>query len=315
MRSDGKALTSVAAGLSLIVSTLALGGSPPADQTAATRKLAQAFMQQLFVEQDSFAAYRKYVAPDFTQHNPEMADGIAGREAFFTERAKQSGGHPTPLVNVYNMVLVDKDLFAIHHHAFSGPQDKGRVFVDIWRVANGRIVEHWDVIQPYPETMLHANGMGCGHGETYAEAVKLVSSPDHPTCLLPDSGAKRDASLGVINDYTASIRAGDVRGSILRWFTPDYRQHSPNIADGIDGAIAYLEREYGDPSKPKPQATATRIIAEGDYVLEHRQVLYPGATRLSTNIDIFRVRGGKISEHWDVKQLVPETPANKNGMW
>jgi predicted SnoaL-like aldol condensation-catalyzing enzyme len=315
MRLNGKVLSGVAAGLSLIVTTLALGESPNAAETAATREVAQAFMQQLFVQQDSFGAYRKYVAPDFVQHNPEMADGIAGREAFFTERAKQAGGHSTPLVNVYNIVLVDKDLFAIHHHAFSGPQDKGRVFVDIWRVANGRIVEHWDVIQPYPETTLQANGMGCGHGETYAEALKVASSPDHPTCLLPNIGAERGASIAVIDDYTAGVRAGDVRGSILRWFTPDYRQHSPNIADGREGAIEYLEREYGDASRPKPQASATRMIAEGDYVLEHRQVLYPGATRLSTNIDIFRVRNGKISEHWDVKQLVPETSANKNGMW
>ncbi|HTY92461.1 MAG TPA: nuclear transport factor 2 family protein [Steroidobacteraceae bacterium] len=289
---------------------------PSADaQTEATRVIARGFLHQLFTVQDSFGAYRRYATPDFVQHNPEMADGIAGREAFFRARASQSGGHPAKMVNVYSIVLVDKDLFAIHHHGFSGPDDKGRVFVDIWRVSSGRIVEHWDVIQPYPPTMLHANGMACGRGETYATAVALVSSPENPTCGLPDPKASRAASVRVVDQYTADVRTGDIRGAITRWFTNDYRQHSPNIADGREGAIVYLEREYGKAATASPKATATRTIAEGDYVLEHRQVLYPGATRLSTNVDIFRVRDGKVSEHWDVKQPVPDTSANRNGMW
>jgi len=311
MRS-GLARTAMAA---LACASLTMGAASRESQTEATRKVAQAFLHQLFAEQDSFGAYRKYAAPDFKQHNPEMADGIAGREAFFTARAQQSAAHPGKLVNVYNLVLVDADLFAIHHHAFGAADDRGRVFVDIWRVADGRIVEHWDVIQPYPTSMLHANGMGCGRGERFEEALKLESSPEHTSCPAPDVKASRDASIAVINAYTAGVRSGDVRGSILKWFAPDYRQHSPNIADGIQGAIAYLEHEYGAGATQQPRATAERILAEGDYVLAHRQVMYPGATRLSTNVDIFRIRGGKISEHWDVKQLVPESSANKNGMW
>jgi predicted SnoaL-like aldol condensation-catalyzing enzyme len=58
----------------------------------------------------------------------------------------------------------------MHHHAFRGPADPGRVFVDIWRVKDGRIAEHWDVIQAIPATMAHHNGMACGHGDDYASA-------------------------------------------------------------------------------------------------------------------------------------------------
>lgn len=315
MSSRVRSLWLTVAVLALTRGSLALADAEHDAQTAATRVVAQAFLQQLFAEQDSFGSYRKYATPDFKQHNPEMADGIAGREAFFTARAKRSDGHAGKMVNVYNLVLVDGDLFAIHHHAFGGPHDPGRVFVDIWRVAKGRIVEHWDVIQPYPTSMMNANGMGCGRGERYQDAVKLESSPAHTTCPAPDPRASREASIKVVDSYTAAVRSGDVRGAIRRWFTPDYRQHSPNIADGAEGAIAYLEREYGRGAKERPRATATRILAEGDYVLEHRQVIYPGSARVSTNVDIFRIRDGRISEHWDVKQLVPEKAANANGMW
>jgi len=290
--------------------------SSDAAQSAATRELARAFLKQLFVDQDSFGAYRRFAAPDFVQHNPEMANGIAGREAFFTNRARQAGGHGGKMVNVYNLVLVDRDLFAIHHHAFTGPQEPGRVFVDIWRVAQGRIVEHWDVIQPYPSLMMHANGMACGRGESFEDALKVDSSPAATTCAAPDPHASREASIKVIDDYTAAVRAGDIRAAVTRWFTPDYRQHSPNIADGAEGAIRYLEGEYGKAVRQTPRAVSrTRIVAEGDYVLMHRQVVYPGSARVSTNVDIFRVRDARVSEHWDVKQLVPETSANANGMW
>ncbi len=290
-----------------------------AEQTEATRIVARAFLHQLFAEQDNFGAYRKWAAPDFKQHNPQMADGVTGREAFFAARARGSDAHSRGqagrMANVYNLVLVDGDLFAIHHHAFSAP-NQGRVFVDIWRVANGRIVEHWDVIQPYPASRMNPNGMGCGQGENYADALELASSPEHTTCPAPDPNAAREASLKVIAAYTADVRTGDVRGAIARWFTPNYRQHSPNIADGAAGAKTYLEHEFDRGEKQMPRAvTPTRTVAEGDYVLMHRQVVYPGSTHVSTNVDIFRVRNGRISEHWDVKQPVPEKSANANGMW
>jgi len=284
------------------------------EQTAATRIVAEAFLRQLFGQQDLLGAYDRYAAPDFIQHNPEMADGIAGRKAYFAARAKHATGNPASPANVYNMVLVDGDLFAIHHHIFSGPEDPGRVFVDIWRVADGRIVEHWDVIQPNPEQLAHSNGSGCGRGETYDTARVLGSTPDAPTCGLPDPAASRVKTREVIERYVAEVASGDVRNAILRWFSADYRQHSPTIAEGAQGAIAHLQREYGK-NAPPPRLGPARVIAEGDLILYHRLVTYPGAQGPSANVDIFRVTNGKISEHWDVKQAAPAKPANANSMW
>jgi predicted SnoaL-like aldol condensation-catalyzing enzyme len=64
-----------------------------------------------------------------------------------------------------------------------------------------------------------------------------------------------------------------------------------------------------------PQFGPMRTVAEGDYVLRHRLQLDYGAASWSANVDIFRITNGKISEHWDLKQVVPEAAKNSNGMW
>lgn len=80
------------------------------------------------------------VADDFVQHNPQVA---SGREAF-----RQFIGAVAPVEARVQRVLADGDLVAIHHHFVS----MGAAVVDIFRVVDGRVVEHWDVIQPVPDT-------------------------------------------------------------------------------------------------------------------------------------------------------------------
>ena len=286
------------------------------DQTESTRQLAQAFLHKVYIDKNIKAAYQAYAAVDFIQHNPEMANGIAGHQAFFAEKAKKSHGKTAHWVNVNNLVLVDNNLFALFHHAFTHAEDKGRVFVDIWRVEAGRIVEHWDVIQPMPTSFKHNNGMVCQKGNDFASATLLAPTLYNPTCGAPDTSTTRTASLSVLNNYVSMLVNGDVEKAINTWFAKGYRQHSPTIEDGIDGAISYLIKEFGKGKAAMPkQIGKPRIIAEGDYVLSHRQVGYPNETRLFYNVDIFRITQGKISEHWDIKQQQPETSANSNGMW
>jgi predicted SnoaL-like aldol condensation-catalyzing enzyme len=296
-----------------VVLAVVAGGCAPSEPLT-TREVAKGFLTQMFTDGDMRGAYEHYAAPDFIQHNPTMADGVKAHEAHFEEQAKDPHGDPKAWRHVTNMVLVDGDLFALHHEAFNGPGDPGRVFVDIWRVANGKIVEHWDVIQAIPTTMLHNNGMGCG-ADSYESVGNGKGTIDQPACGLPDPKANREETLKVIKDYTEAVGKGDVHKAILDWFSPDYRQHSPNIADGAQGAIDYLDNEFGRGTEEMPKAGPSRVIAEGDYAMYHRLVTYAGADRPSSNIDVFRVTNGKISEHWDVKQPVPDKSANTNGMW
>ena len=92
-----------------------------------------------------------------------------------------------------------------------------------------------------------------------------------------------------------------------------YIQHNPNAADGpegLKGYIAFLKDKF-----PNSRSEIKHIFADGDYVIVHDHAVRESGTRGLAIVNIYRLENGKVVEHWDVIQQIPETAANGNGMF
>jgi predicted SnoaL-like aldol condensation-catalyzing enzyme len=130
---------------------LALGATASAAEspstTEANKKLAVDFFNLLLVEKKPQEAFDKYAGKNYIQHNPVAADGHAPAIKFLSEWFAKN---PRSVIQI-KRVIAEGDLVAIHHHMRTSPEVRGTAAVDIFRVENGKVVEHWDVVQPIPE--------------------------------------------------------------------------------------------------------------------------------------------------------------------
>jgi len=125
-----------------------------APQEEANKKAVLAFYEAGLNQKD-FAAASQYFGPRYIQHNPLAKDGPEGFKAFLEFlRAKYPQSH-----SEIKQVFADGDYVILHVHTVREPGTRGNAIVDIFRLENGKIVEHWDVVQPIPDQAANPNGM------------------------------------------------------------------------------------------------------------------------------------------------------------
>jgi predicted SnoaL-like aldol condensation-catalyzing enzyme len=119
----------------------------PSNTTEANKKLAVDFFNLLLVQKKPQEAFDKYAGKNYIQHNPVAADGHAPAIKFLSDWFARN---PKSIIQI-KRVIAEGDLVAIHHHMRTAPEVRGTAAVDIFRIENGKVVEHWDVVQPIPE--------------------------------------------------------------------------------------------------------------------------------------------------------------------
>lgn len=246
-------------------------------------------------EKGDVSVVDRYVRSDYIQHNPGAADGAEVLKNLGTAVHKQ---FPEARYEV-ERVISEGDLVLVHSHVVLTPGSRGSAAFDIFRFQDGKIAEHWDTVQNVPETTANGNDMF-----STASWPRTQQPTQH---LLTEYNKKL-----VVKAFDQLLVDKDV-SAIDRYWGPEYEQHNPNIPNGVDGVKAGLGAYFK--AFPQLKVEPKRVIAEGDLVAVHSHYIPAPGERGQAIVDLFRVRCGKIVEHWDVIQDVPATSANDNTMF
>jgi predicted SnoaL-like aldol condensation-catalyzing enzyme len=133
---------------------MVFAGSAYAADLEANKKIVVDFYEKGLNQKDYDAA-ATYFGPRYVQHNPGAANGPEGFKrlvGFLKEKFPNSHSE-------IKRVIAEGDLVVLHVHSKRSPEERGRAIVDIFKVENGKIVEHWDVIQDIPEKSANDNTM------------------------------------------------------------------------------------------------------------------------------------------------------------
>lgn len=132
--------------------------------------------------------------------------------------------------------------------------------------------------------------------------------------LIQRTIAKEEQNKQVVLDfYEKAVNQKNFEAA-ARHFGPRYIQHNPHAADGVDGFREFVEGHLKKQT-PDSKSEIKRVFADGDHVILHVHAVPKPGARGAAIVDIFRLDDGKIVEHWDVIQDIPEKTANPNGMF
>ena len=218
----------------------------------------------------------------YIQHNFAVADGLEGFGALLAQLPPNSARVNT------RRVFADGDFVIAHtEYNFFGP----KIGFDIFRFENDRIVEHWDNLQetagPNPS------------GRTMIDGPTEASDLDR-------TAANKTLVRAFVDDILVHGRMEKLAG----YFDGDtYRQHNPQIGDGLSGLGAALEAMAKAGITMKYGRIHT-VLGEGNFVLAVSEGHLGG--RQSSFYDLFRVENGKIAEHWDTIEAIPAKADWKN---
>lgn len=181
--------------------------------------------------------------------------------------------------------LADDDLVAVHSHQRS-PGEPGYGVIDIVRIDADAAAERWTLrraVRPAEP----------GERDEF-EGI------DAPTGEQDEAGRERNRRL--VHEMQALLfEQHRVEEALDRFFDPHhYLQHAPGAPDGIDFVRVGFIRRFSE--HPRASSALQHLIADGDLVLIHRRTRLAPDAPLRLVCDIFRLRGDRIVEHWDVTQ-------------
>ena len=261
------------------------------------KRIVSEFYYAFGIEKDAEKCSR-YLGDTYIQHNPYIQDGPEHFLRFVRFRREH---YPEARSNVM-MTIADEDKVMFHVHSVLTPGEPGRNIVDTFRVRDGKVVEHWDVIQEIEKLKfppLTDNGIFNHNGDGIVKDLdKTEENKRIATAFYEAFGLEKDAEK-------------------CRQFMGDtYIQHNPHVQDGPEHFLSFVQ--FRKEHFPEARSEIKITVAQGNLVGFHvHSVLTPGEPGRNI-VDIFRVEDGKVVEHWDAIQnieVLKYPPVNGHGLY
>lgn len=256
------------------------------------RKLANAHALYMEGIRDGKArqALDAYTGDRYTQHSSGVADGKEGFLDFFLPFLERNPVRDMRVIRSF----VDGPHVFVHAHQNLNNGDFFYVTADIFDTdADDKMVEHWDVIQ-----------------EEVRETASGRSMIDGPT-EVEDLDHTEDNRLLITSFMNEVLVDGKLHRMADYIHADGYLQHSPTVQDGLDGLRHAIDRRTAEGTAFR-YLKAHKILVQGNFAatLSHVEIV----TDEWAVIDIFRMKGGKIVEHWDVQEkILPQEQWNNSG--
>nr|WP_314497532.1 ester cyclase [uncultured Chryseobacterium sp.] len=255
------------------------------------KQLVKTFYQRLFGDKD-ISAIDDYIAENYIQHNPQVADGRAPLKAM---AAQWIAGTPPTTVD-FRKILAEGDLVVLHVRAASPDGTSYQAITEYFRLENNKIVEHWDVIQDAPASSANSHPMF--GNDSNSTTPRHIAQEENNKQLVKKFYQRLfgDKDISAIDDYIVD----------------SYIQHNPQVAD----EKAPLKAMAAQWIAGTPQTTVDfrKAVSEGNIVALHIKSPTPDGSYQAIS-EYFRVENNKITEHWDVIQSAPTTSANPHPMF
>jgi predicted SnoaL-like aldol condensation-catalyzing enzyme len=216
-----------------------------------------------------------YIREDYIQHSPTVKNGRAGLLEmlnFLKTLPKQAEVSPSPIIRV----IAEGDFVAVHLDVkFMG---KRMAVVDLYRLENGQLAEHWDAGQIQPE-----------------QKDSLITMTNGTTVIEESANVIKNKKL--VNDFYDKIISENIVEA-GKFITPNFIEHNPS---------------WGLFSNSHQDIKIHRIIGEGNFIVAQCECKRAG--KAFARYNIFKIEDDKIAEHWSVEQEVPSVMAHVNGMF
>ncbi len=229
-------------------------------------------------------ALNAHTGDRYTQHSTGVGDGQQGFADFFGPFLERN-----PIRDIQiKRAIEDGQYVFVHVYQSLNNGESQWVTADLFDTdENDRVIEHWDVIQEYATDTRSGRSM-----------------IDGPTDI--EDLDKTEANKALVADFCETVLIGGNLDRVEDFISTDqYDQHNPTVSDGLDGFRAHIA-ELQALGRKSRYWKVHKLIGQGNFVvtLSHAQV---GDSHYCY-FDIFRLKDGKIVEHWDVQEkiLAPE---------